>query len=162
PKINGKDRLFFLFNWEGLRERKALTRTPSLPLTAWRDGDFSGFATIYDPATRVFNAAGDVIGAPTAFPNNRIPANRIHPGAKKLLAFYPKPQQELTGPNYVNNEAKRINADQYTYRFDFNESSKSNWFFRHSISHELGYDPFAVPDKGINTDADVQQGVLAN
>src|SRR5215813_6753560 len=96
PKFNGRDRLFFMFNWEGLRERKALTRTPSLPLTAWRDGDFSGFATIYDPATRVFNAAGDVIGAPTAFPNNRIPANRIHPVAKKLLAFYPKPQQELT------------------------------------------------------------------
>jgi len=37
PKLyNGRDRLFFLFNWEGLRERKALTGTPSLPLTAWR------------------------------------------------------------------------------------------------------------------------------
>ena len=42
------------------------------------------------------------------------------------------------------------------------ESSKSNWFFRHSISHELGYDPFAIPDMGINTDTDVHQGVLAN
>src|SRR5215510_413986 len=43
PKLyNGRDRLFFLFNWEGLRERKALTGTPSLPLKAWRGGDFSG------------------------------------------------------------------------------------------------------------------------
>ncbi len=163
PKLfNGKDRLFFLFNWEGLRERKALTSTPSLPLTAWRSGDFSGAATIYDPATRVFNAAGDVTGAPTPFPNNRIPENRIHPVSKKLLAFYPLPQQERTGSNFVNNEAKRIDADQYTYRVDFTESSNSNWFFRHSISHELGYDPFAVPNMGINTDADVQQGVIAN
>lgn len=162
PKINGKDRLFFLFNWEGLRERKALTRTPALPLTAWRNGDFSGGATIYDPATRVFDAAGNVIQAPTPFPNNRIPENRIHPVSKKLLAFFPLPQSERTGSNFVNNEARRVDADQYTYRIDFTESSKSNWFFRHSISHELGYDPFAIPNMGINTDTDVQQGVLAN
>jgi hypothetical protein len=163
PKLyNGRDRFFFLFNWEGLRERKALTATPSLPLTAWRNGDFSGAATIYDPRTRGFDAAGNVTSAPTPFANNRIPENRIHPVSKKLLAFYPLPQAERTGANFVNNEARRIDADQYTYRFDFTESSNSTWFFRHSISHELGYDPFAIPNMGINTDTDVQQGVLAN
>jgi len=162
PKINGRDRLFFLFNWEGLRERKALTSSPAVPLSAWRAGDFSGGPTIYDPTTRVFDAAGNVIGAPTPFPNNRIPENLIHPVSKKLLEFFPIPQQERTGANFVNNEARRVNADQYTYRIDFTESSKSSWFFRHSISRELGYDPFAIPDMGINTDTDVQQGVLAN
>jgi Carboxypeptidase regulatory-like domain/TonB dependent receptor-like, beta-barrel len=160
---DGKDRLFFLFNWEGLRERKALTLPVSAPLTAWRNGDFSGLSgTIYDPATRVFDPAGNVIGAPRAFTGNRIPENRIHPVSKKLLDFFPLPQQETIGTNFINNEARRIDADQFTYRIDFTESSKSNWFFRHSISHELGYDPFAVPNMGINTDTDVQQGVLAN
>src|SRR5262245_2328698 len=152
-KFNGRDRLFFLFNWEGLRERKALTGTPSLPLTAWRNGDFSGLCQtgfdangvckpapagsslsaiqLYDPATRVFDAAGNVVTPPTAFRNNSIP---IHPVSKKLLASFPLPQQEKTGANFVNNEARRIDADQFTYRVDFTESSKSNWFFRHSIS----------------------------
>lgn len=163
PKIfNGRDRLFFMFNWEGLRERKALTATPALPLTAWRNGDFTGFATIYDPATRVFDAAGNVTQAPTPFANNRIPTNRINPVSQKLLAFYPLAQEQRTGPNYVNNEPRRVNADQYTYRVDFTESSKSTWFFRHSISNELGYDPFAIPNMGINTDADVQGGVVGN
>ena len=169
PKFSGKDRLFFLFNWEGLRERKALTASPSVPLTAWRTGDFSGLRDasgnlipIFDPATRVFDAAGNVTQAPTQFPGNIIPAGRIHPVSKKLLAFFPLPQQERTGSNFVNNEARRIDADQYTYRIDFTESSKSSWFFRHSISHELGYDPFAIPNMGINTDTDVQQGVLGN
>jgi Carboxypeptidase regulatory-like domain len=133
PKINGRDRLFFLFNWEGLRERKALTGTPSLPLTAWRNGDFSGLCQtgfdanrvcipapagsslsaiqLYDPATRVFDAAGNVITPPTAFRNNIIP---IHPVSKKLLDFFPLPQQEKTGSNFVNNEARRIDADQFT------------------------------------------------
>src|SRR5206468_44746 len=40
--IDGRNRLFFMFNWEGLRETKSLTATPSLPLSAWRAGDFSG------------------------------------------------------------------------------------------------------------------------
>src|SRR6266545_3704425 len=173
---------------------------PSLPLKAWRGGDFSralgaplcsntagqggvcGGAfnnpifvndtdgnrvqqregMIFDPTTRTFNGPGDVIGLPRQFKNNIIPQNSIHEVSKKLLAFFPLPQQERTGSNFVNNEARRIDADQYTYRVDFTESSKSNWFYRHSISHELGYDPFAVPNMGINTDTDVQQGVLAN
>ena len=108
PKlVNGKDRLFFLFNFEGLRETKSLTATPSVPLTPWRTGDFSNFRDtngniipVYDPATRVFDAAGTVIQAPTQFPGNRIPANRIDPISRQLADYYPLPQQEVTGSNY--------------------------------------------------------------
>ena len=50
---------------------------------------------------------------------------------------------------------------RYTYRMDFTQGP-STWTFRHSISHELGYDPFAIPDMGINTDTDVQQMVFSN
>jgi hypothetical protein len=168
PKVlNGRDRLFFMFNWEGLRETKALTSTPSVPLTPWRTGDFSNLRDasgtlipIYDPATRVFDAAGNVIQAPTAFPGNIIPASRIHPISRQLVDYYPLPLQEVTGANFVNDEARRVDADQYTYRLDFTQSSNASWFFRHSISHELGYDPFAIPDMGINTDTDVHQAAL--
>jgi hypothetical protein len=169
PRFDGRNRLFFMFNWEGLREEKSLTSSPSLPLSAWRNGDFSGLRDangnlipIYDPATRVFDAAGNVIQAPTAFPGNVVPLNRIHGVSRGLMDFYPAPDREQTGPNYTNHEARRVDADQYTYRLDFVESSRSSWFFRHSISHELGYDPFAIPDMGINTDTDVHQAVLAN
>jgi hypothetical protein len=167
--INGRNKLFFFFNWEGLRERKALTGTPALPLTAWRTGDFSqlhdasgNLIPIYDPATRVFDAAGNVIQAPTQFPDNKIPDGRIDPVSRKLLAFIPLPTTEQTGPNYVNNEARQVNSDQFTYRFDYTQSSRSNWFFRHSQSHELGYDPFAIPNMGTNTDTHVHQMALGN
>jgi hypothetical protein len=165
--LNGRDRLFFMFNWEGLRETKSLTATPSVPLTAWRTGDFSNLRDangnlipIYDPATRVFDAAGNVIQAPTPFPNNQIPANRIHPVSRALTDYWPLPLEERTGANYVSDEPRRIDADQYTYRFDFSQSADASWFFRHSISHELGYDPFPIPDMGSNTDTDVQQMAL--
>jgi hypothetical protein len=161
--VNGKDKLFFLANWEGLRERKALTSTITVPLAAERSGNFSANPNIiYDPATRGFDAAGNVITAPTPFPGNVIPDNRIHPISKKLLNFFPLPQTSDRVSNFVNNEGRRIDADQLTYRIDFIQSAKSSWFFRHSISAELGYDPFPVPDMGINTDTDVQQGVLSN
>src|SRR5215510_3944290 len=42
PRFNGRDRLFCLSNWEGLRERKALTQSVLAPQAAWRNGDFSG------------------------------------------------------------------------------------------------------------------------
>ena len=117
---------------------------------------------IYDPATRVFDAAGNVVQAPTPFPGNKIPANRIHQASRKLVDYYPIPEQERTGANYVNNEARKVDSDQFTYRFDYSQSATMNWFFRHSISHELGYDPFAIPNMGSNTDTDVQQMVLGN
>ncbi|MDQ3214367.1 MAG: carboxypeptidase regulatory-like domain-containing protein, partial [Acidobacteriota bacterium] len=164
-----RNRLFFMVNWEGLRERKSLTASPSVPLTAWRSGDFSGLrdasgalVPIYDPATRVFDAAGNVLQAPTAFPNNVIPAGRIHPASKKLAEFYPLPEVERTGANFTNHEARTVDADQFTYRLDFSQSSRSNWFLRHSISRERGYDPFAIPNMGINTDTDVAQAVVGN
>src|SRR5438552_1646581 len=121
--VNGRNRLFFMVNWEGLRETKSLTATPSLPLSDWRNGDFSGLRDgsgnlipIYDPATRVFDAAGNVLQAPTAFPGNIIPANRIHPVSQKLLPYFPLPTQQVIGPNFVNNKSPRSDCDQLTYR----------------------------------------------
>src|SRR5213593_5002846 len=85
--VDGRNRLFFMFNWEGLRERKALTQNITVPTLAERKGDFSGNPNIvYDPATRVFDSSGAVIGAPTPFAGNVIPDNRIHPISKKILA----------------------------------------------------------------------------
>ena len=105
PKLNGRTAVLPV-QLEGLRETKALTHNAVLPLAAWRTGDFSNLRdasgnliVIYDPATRVFDAAGNVTQAPTPFPDNRIPANRIHPASRKLLDFYPLPEQERTGSN---------------------------------------------------------------
>src|SRR5213592_4975755 len=84
--LKGKDRFFFLLNWEGLRERKALTQTPAVPLEPERGGDFSANPNIiYDPVTRAFDAAGNVVGAPQPFKDNRIPDNRINSISKKIL-----------------------------------------------------------------------------
>src|SRR5262249_51142246 len=85
PKIfNGKDKLFFFFDYEGLRERKALTQTATVPSALWRAGDFSSTTTIYDPLTRVVNAAGQLVSV-EPFAGNLVPANRIAATSATLL-----------------------------------------------------------------------------
>src|SRR5207342_2967388 len=44
-----EDKAFFFVNYEGLRERRAQTRTFSVPSQAVRNGNFSGFGPIRDP-----------------------------------------------------------------------------------------------------------------
>ena len=168
PKLlDGRDRLFFLFNWEGLRERKSLTASPSVPLTAWRTGDFSqlrdasgNLIPIYDPATRVFDAAGNVIQAPTPFPGQRHPGEPHRPGLAAAARLLSAAAAGADRRQLRQRRSPPVDADQFTYRFDFTQSANASWFFRHSFSRELGYDPFAIPDMGINTDTDVQQLVL--
>ena len=79
-----RDRTFFFFSYEGQRIRKAQTQTFSVPTAALRGGDFSGLAPVCDPLTRTSSGC-------TSFANNQIPAGRISPVAKALLAKVPLP-----------------------------------------------------------------------
>ena len=46
PKVfNGRNKLFFMVNYEGLRERKALVQPATVPPSAWVNGDFSAVST---------------------------------------------------------------------------------------------------------------------
>jgi hypothetical protein len=141
PKIfNGKNRLFFMSNYEAFRQRRQVQALYNLPSAAMRTGDFSELLgrgiTIYDPATRVVNADGTVTA--TAFPGNVIPANRLDSYAKKMLEFYPTPNQPNAAlrNNHQITQGRPINKDQFILRMDFVESSKSQWFGRYSWGDE--------------------------
>lgn len=175
PKlVNGRDKLFFFFDWESLRERKALTGLSSLPLPAHRAGNFSTLSrVIYDPGTRVFNAAGQVTAPPTAFPGNTIPASRIHrTSARVLQEFFPVPNLSTTSEanNYISNESRTSDSDQWTGRMDWMQSDKSHWFFRYSHGNELTYLPSniasgvasLIPEMGNNVDVKVRQAMFTN
>jgi len=132
PKIlNGKDKLFFMSNFEGYRDRKALRGIYTVPTAAMRSGDFSGLGTIYDPT-----APGR-----TAFAGNIIPQSRFHPTSVKLLEFYPAPNVAGTTNNYQNSRKRVIDKDQFIQRIDFVESSNSQWFGRYSFGDETQVQP---------------------
>ena len=80
-----RNRSFFFGSFEGLRMKRSLTRTFSVPTAAVRAGNFAGFAPICDPLTI------PTTGVCTPFANNQIPAGRIDPIAAALLQHVPLP-----------------------------------------------------------------------
>ncbi len=119
-----KDRLFFMTNYEGLRDRKGLRTVATVPNTTMRAGDFSGVSSIiYDPASRQRQADGTITA--TAFANNMIPSSRWDSKTQQLLEFYPVPNVPGTGlsRNYQSTEGRNITNNQFTVRADWIESS---------------------------------------
>jgi hypothetical protein len=128
PKLfNGKDKLFFMANYEAFRRRQSTQSIYTVPTAAMFTGDFSQFPRpIFDPTTRA------------QFPGNIIPASRIDPTSTKLLNYYVPANIPSAGlsNNYVRSSAAPINKDQFILRMDFVESGKSQWAGRYSWGDE--------------------------
>jgi hypothetical protein len=137
PKLlDGRNRLFFMTNYEWFRQRRNVQGLFTVPSAATRTGDFSalpfGTQGIYDPNTRPSPA----VAGGSIFPGNIIPANRIHPTSRALLEFLPIPNLPGETQNYQASRRLPINRDQFTGRFDVVESSNSQWFGRYSFGDE--------------------------
>lgn len=162
PRLfNGRNRLFFLSNFEGFRQRKQLRVISDVPSAAMRGGDFSEISPrIYDPATRV--QQGGVITA-QPFGGNVIPANRLADTSKRLLEFLPLPNQPgaALSLNYQLGKSSRIDRDQFNQRVDFVESTASTWFGRYSWGSEVSFSPGANLNGG-QAISDPWQALLAN
>ena len=161
PKLfNGKDKLFFMFNYEGLRERRSLTQTATLPDARYRSGNF-GF----------LNRPGgirDPMNPGQVFPNATIPPSRISPISQKVLNdFYPLPNQAGGGAlgianNYLNDEGRRTDGNQFTTRADWTAIQNQTYFFRFSQTQEPQYIPSAIFNQGNSVSILGQQGVLGH
>jgi hypothetical protein len=162
--INGRDKLFFMVSYEGLRERKALTQTLSVPPMAWRNGDFSSVPqVIYDPRSRVLNAAGTAVISSTPFENNIIPPDRVNSISREYeLKWISPPTGPGTALNAINTEGRPTDNDQQNYRFDYSQTSNSNWMFRYSHSGETQYNPTLFPDQGQTLAVQAHQGMLSH
>ncbi len=153
PKVyKNKERIFFLTNFEGYRDRKTTRGRYSLPLASWYTGDFSQLSNpIYDPVTR------------TQFAGNKIPTNRISPTSLKLLEFYPVPTlaPNALGVNHEQTNKRFIDKDQFIGRGDFIESSASSWAGRYSWGDEVQLDP-GLKLNGTKLLTNVKQVMVSN
>jgi Carboxypeptidase regulatory-like domain len=129
PKIyKGKNKTFFFFSYETARgSQQTQLLNPTVPLPAWRTGDFSSLGvTIYDPLTN------------QPFAGNKIPSNRINPVSQKIQdRFYPMPN--FGDPNTFHSsnyrEAKTRAYDPSTYwttRIDHKFSDTDSVFGRYT------------------------------
>jgi hypothetical protein len=130
---DGRDRTFLMANYEGRRIRKGNTFTGTFPTAAMRAGDFSGFPTIFDPAT-----FDPLTGTAQPFPNNQIPPQRISQIYKNMLPFIPLPNVPGVGPTGLNFKSSPVDVrdfDQWTARLDHRISPKDTIFARYSLNN---------------------------
>src|SRR5215469_14423255 len=127
PKLfNGRNRLFFMSNYEALRQRQTSQVVYNVPTPQMFQGNFSQLGTtIYDPTTK------------QPFQNNTIPSSMISPVSQQLLKYYNASTLPGLTNNYVQNNGAPFNRDGFVLRMDFVESSKSQWTGRYSWGDEV-------------------------
>jgi Carboxypeptidase regulatory-like domain len=156
---NGRDKTFFMFNYEGYREGVPQPLTLSVPTPEMLQGDFSKLAdvagkpiTLYDPRSGVADpsvaggwrrepfkcdAAGNPIGGVAGgTPCNKLPADRINPIAQRILSFYPKPNSVDSAAAYGRNNfffAPNLATDafyNYVIKLDHQFNEKHRSYIR--------------------------------
>ncbi len=159
PKIyNGRNKLFWFFAFEGLKDGQPNPTFLTVPTDAERQGNFSALLPLgtqyqlYNPNSAVLNGT-TVTRSP--FPGNIIPQNMLSPIALSYMKFYPEPNVTVgvgaTGTN--NYSSSTTTTDNYSNelgRLDYNLSDKDRMFFdiRTATETQQKNNYFANPAEG--------------
>ena len=133
---SGKNKLFFFFSEERLRElRPQAIVNLTMPTAAERTGDFSHSLSVKGTLIPVKDPTTGQV-----FPNNIIPASRINTAGQKFLDQFPLPNflnTAISGNAYNYQFQESLNCPKHneTARVDYNVTSKimvyarfNNWF----------------------------------
>jgi len=146
PKLLKKDgavKLFYMGAYEGYREGTPNPLRNSFAQPEMRTGDFSRLTQanlqpirIFDPMNTTLDASGNPVRL--QFPNNQIPASRIDPVARRVMAFMPTPNNIEPGQRYSTTNfilPTYVNQDDFynlILKFDWNFGDKHRSFIRHA------------------------------
>jgi hypothetical protein len=165
-----KNKMFFFVDYEGLRERKSITKVSTVPTQNEVNGNFQGLTTIFDPNSRVFsytNGSPSGVVSATAFTNNVIPAQDISPVSRAFFAnWVPLPNvgsvNNGAANNYVTALVQPTNNDQVGVRFDYLQTANLSWMVRYAHTNEYQAVPGSFPGEGQITNSHAQQGLIGN
>ena len=156
PKLyNGKNRSFFLFAYEGLRERSAANQQTTVPTALQRAGDFSQtfngggqLVQIFDPTTTVQSGS---VRSREAFVGNLIPASRVNPVSRNLMGFYPQPNRQGDGAagtnNWVSAGSAQVDINKWESKWDQVINDGNRFFLRVSRRKMLRNPTLFLPDE---------------
>ena len=139
PKLyNGKDKTFFTFGYDGIRNSTATFVTTTVPTVLQRAGIFTEApAPIYSPYsvaqtgstfTRALLPAGVASNGTPYAAGYGVPS--LNPVTARLLTFYPLPNAAGATNNYSYSKALTDTATQYNFRVDHNFSASNRTFVR--------------------------------
>ncbi len=138
---DGRDRSFFFFSYEGLKDTFPEPGFFTVPTLLEREGNFSALLaqgiTIYDPLTGRPEGTTRIRRDPLTCNGvaNVICANRINPVAKNYLQFYPLPNlagDSVGRNNYQSGNPRKDNFHSESIRFDQVVTDQQRFFVRYS------------------------------
>ena len=169
-----KNKTFFLFAIEALRQNQFQSTTLTVPTVLQRQGDFSQtFASngkliqMYDP----FSVASGSGSNRTPFAGNVIPASSINPVAANLVKYFPTPNtagSALTNANnFYNTGAHLDNTNSWDIKIDHNITETQKFFARFSdhSNNDLPANLFPSATKiagGVINQVDYMRDVVAD
>ena len=118
-----RGKMFFFGSYEGFRQTEPTVIQESVPVPAWRTGNFLGSPyKIFDPMSThcvKHTSSGCAAYRRTEFPNDAIPAADLSPIGKALIALYPQPTDPTAFvSNYTVKRTTNYSYDQYIGRVD--------------------------------------------
>ena len=163
PKVmDGRNKLFWFFAFEGVKSSSPNTTFVSVPTDAERGGDFSKLLglksltpiVLYDPYTAT--QSGSTVTR-TAYANNKIPASQLSPIALKMLEFMPRPNvtNVVREDDFNNFGNSSPTVDGYTNelgRLDYNFDTRNRTYFnvRHTDYYQSKNNYFSNISTGSN------------
>ena len=138
--FDGRNKVFWFFAWEGVKNPAPQQTITTVPTAAERTGDLSPLLRIsqnyqiFDPLT---GAQSGTQIARTPFANNVIPASRLNPIAQAYLKYYPAPNYGNLrdgSNNFAANTTGQLSFSNELGRLDFSVSDRHKlfWSIRHS------------------------------
>jgi hypothetical protein len=135
PKVlDGRNKLFYFFAYEGIKDSYPETVITTVPTAAERSGDFSQLLSvgtnyqIYNPYSGVVNGSR-ISRQPLA--NNIIPSSLLSSVAKNYLQYYPLPNSPGNKDGANNYTANAVRSDVFDSEFgrlDYNISDNHKIF----------------------------------
>lgn len=149
-----RDKTFFFFNFEGHRDHNAGQYAGTVPLQAFRTGDFSALlgaqigtdalgrpilsGQLYDPFSTRQLGNGNWIRDP--IPGNNLATYKggvlVNSIGQKLINFYPAPLTNVLSNNWSASGLQADYSDEYSGRIDHNLSDKTRLYGRYSYKKE--------------------------
>jgi hypothetical protein len=169
PRLyNGKDKTFFMFNFEGFRLKQGLTDTALYPSAAQLGGNLaddstgtglfptsSAFCLSNPTSVKCVNIINPQTNQP--FAGNIIPMAQLNATAQLALQFIPKPNvavasnsPTLPSFNTIRTPANVQNYNQYNVRLDHTISPHDSIYATSSNSNDNLYNPAINPLGGVN------------
>lgn len=148
PHYNGKDKTFWFFSYEGIKNPQNTFNTGTVPTTQELSGDFtaSGEPAIYDPATTT--QVGTVFSRQQISCNgvlNKICPDRISPITAAYAAIWYPPTNVGGANNISNTNPQTLSQYQWSGRVDHSFGSKLNSYYRLADQHDYFKFPSGLP-----------------